>query len=75
MQISINNNSNQLTGSFNECNFSAEKTSSGIIQKFIVMYDQTILALYENGKFIVKPYPNWKHTVNQIFNHIKTVAY
>lgn len=66
---------NIINSQFNEVNYTAELYAPGKVKKLIVQLDMCIIALFENNQWEIKPYPNWKHTVNQIFNHIKTVAY
>ena len=60
----------QISGNFNGCFYSAEK-EGGYITRLLVQYDQCIIALIENNRFEIKPFPNWKHTVNEIIKQVK----
>ena len=63
-------NGQQFTsGNTNGAEWQAE-TQAGKLVRLIVMYERTIIALYELGKWEYKPYKSWKNTVQNIVNHL-----
>ena len=73
LQTTTKNNTTQaqqIKGDLNGCIYQAEKNGDNLT-RLLVQYDQTIIALIENNRFEIKPYPNWKHTVNLIIERVK----
>lgn len=64
------NNTQQISGNFNGCFFHAEKIGEELT-RLLVQYDQCIIALIENNRYEIKPFPNWRHTVNEIIKQVK----